>query len=122
RRDANKERMRVFTDALKVAQEKYFDKVYGDDHFYLGLLATHPDYQRRGAGTMLCKVGLDIADKHNSHISVFCSPMGHPLYLHLGWRDVATVTVQVEREDEKLVIPAMIYNGQKKDGNKDKNQ
>lgn len=101
--------MEAFSQALIAGQRKYFDDVYGAKHLHLRIMATHPDYQRRGAGTMLCNWGISEVQKKNSRISVFASPMGKLLYTHLGFEELGVVVVQVEGEEEKLIIPAMLY-------------
>lgn len=42
-------------------------------------------------------------------MSVMASPMGHELYLWLGFDQVGTFYIQVPGEDEKLVLQAMMY-------------
>lgn len=101
--------MEAFTKAMKVAHHQYFNDVYGTDHIHLKIMATHPDYRRRGAGTKLCNWGIDIAEKNQTYISVFASPMGEKLYSRLGFKELAVVVVQVEGEEEKVSILAMLY-------------
>lgn len=101
--------MKAFTDAMEVAHHQYFSDVYGADHIHLRILATHPDYRRRGAGAKLCKWGIDLAEKNRTYISVFASPMGGELYAQLGFKELAVVVVQVKGEEEKVNISAMLY-------------
>lgn len=101
--------MKAFTDAMEVAHRQYFTDVHGADHIHLRILATHPDYWRRGAGTKLCNWGIDLAEKHRTYISVFASPMGEKLYAQLGFKKLAVVVVQVKGEEEKVNISAMLY-------------
>ena len=66
-----------------------FDDKYGaDNHIYLSLLNTHPDYQGQGAGKALCQWGLEKAKR--------------------GFRDVGSFRTQVEGEAEWLDISAMV--------------
>ena len=46
----------------------------------LDTLAAHPDYQRRGAGSMLLQWGCDMADKDGVALYVDASKAGAPLY------------------------------------------
>ncbi|KAI8657972.1 N-acetyltransferase domain-containing protein [Fusarium keratoplasticum] len=63
-------------------------RVMGDyKHYYLDTLATHPDYQRRGAGSMLMKWGCDLADKNGVGAYVDASKAGAPLYERFGFVD-----------------------------------
>ena len=42
-------------------------------------------------------------------MELFSSPLGQKLYGHISFDLLATVTVQVEGEEEKLFIGAMMY-------------
>lgn len=116
RRDAHPRRMEAFTDAMEVAHRRYFSDIYGADHIHLKILATHPDYRRRGAGTKLCNWGIDLAEKNRAYISVFASPMGEKLYARLGFKELAVVVVQVKGEEEKVSISAMLYTPGRRKG------
>ena len=109
RRDADPKRMEAFTDTISKAKKKWFDNVYGSDKLHLRILGTHPDYQRRGAGTKHCEWGMDLAKEHKVPVTLFSSPQGQKLYSHIGFDLLATITVQVEGEEEKLSIGVMIY-------------
>ncbi|EGX88205.1 Acyl-CoA N-acyltransferase [Cordyceps militaris CM01] len=91
RRDANFEHMAAFGSTTRAARETYFNSVYQSRQLHLRILATLPEFQRKGAGTALC------------------SPLGHALYSSLGFTDIATITVQVKEEEEKLSIRVMVY-------------
>jgi GNAT superfamily N-acetyltransferase len=108
RRDADPERMKAFDRACAKAKKEYFDDEFGDKQIHLRILATHPDYQRRGAGTRHCDWGLDLADEHKIPTTVLSSPGGAKLYLHLGFETLGHFTVQVDGEEDKLSIGAMI--------------
>ncbi|CAL5871089.1 uncharacterized protein PFLUO_LOCUS5335 [Penicillium psychrofluorescens] len=53
----------------------------------LDTVATHPDYQRRGAGSMLVKWGCDLADAEGVGAYVDASKDGAPLYAKFGFVD-----------------------------------
>ena len=53
----------------------------------LDTLATHPDYQGRGAGSMLVKWGCDLADEHGVAAYVDASKAGAKLYQKFGFVD-----------------------------------
>lgn len=53
----------------------------------LDTVATHPDYQRCGAGSMLVKWGCDIADSEGVSAYVDASKDGAPLYAKFGFVD-----------------------------------
>jgi predicted acetyltransferase len=107
RRDANPKRIAEFSKVVQEFKEEHFDVDFGRQQLYLGSVATHPDYQRRGAGTIQCRWGLDLAEKEGLGVALFASIMGRPLYTHLGFETMAELTVQVEGEDEKVGVTAM---------------
>ena len=53
----------------------------------LDTVATHPDYQRRGCGSMLVKWGCDLADAEGVSAYVDASKDGAPLYAKHGFVD-----------------------------------
>lgn len=64
------------------------DRVMGEaKHYYLDLLCTDPDFQKRGAGSMLVKWGCDLADKDGVSAYVDASKSGAPLYEKFGFVD-----------------------------------
>ena len=110
RRDANWKHMQAFDEAIEDAKGMYFDSQYGSNQLHLLILGTHPDFQRHGAGTRLCRWGMNLAQERNLPLTLFSSPMGEVLYRELGFKMVGTVSVQVDDEEEKLTIGAMTYN------------
>jgi GNAT superfamily N-acetyltransferase len=65
----------------------------------LGLLAVHPDFHRRGVGTMLVKWGLKEAEERGLPAYLEASPAGFPLYSGLGFWQVDSVVVKAEDWD-----------------------
>lgn len=106
---------------ITMAQRKYLDQPYPPSHqYYLDTLATHPDYQRRGAGGALVTSGLDFADQirhpdDNLTATLMATQAGEPLYLHLGWDSLENFTVTSLDEldgggKEVWVFDAMKYD------------
>lgn len=58
-------------------------------------LGTHPDYQRRGAGSMLVKWGCDLADKNGVAAYVDASKEGAALYKKYGFVDFSPADTHV---------------------------
>ncbi|KAJ5500734.1 Acyl-CoA N-acyltransferase [Penicillium expansum] len=54
---------------------------------YLDMLGTHPDYRRRGAGSMLVRWGCEIADREGVRAYIDASKAGVPLYAKHGFVD-----------------------------------
>ena len=101
--------MRAWNETLASSKRHLFDKYYGTRHFQLQILATHPEHQRRGAGSALCKWGMQVAKELNVAISVFASPMGKQLYRRLGFNSLASITIKVQEEDDFVTLEAMAY-------------
>jgi len=108
RPDANPYRLKEWRSKLIQAQKQFFDDVYGEAQLHLVILSTHPDYQRRGAGTTLIEWGKEKARAENLTIVVTATPMGGPLYKKLGFRQVGNVHFQVEGEDEFVELTALV--------------
>lgn len=51
------------------------------------MLATHPDYQGKGAGGMLVRWGCALADKDRVPVYLDASKAGIPLYQKYGFED-----------------------------------
>ncbi len=101
RKDANPVHMEVWARVLHQGFERYF-AVYGNQQVHLWLLTTHPDFRRRGAGTMLCNWGLEKATEKHWMLTVVGSQMGRSLYEHLGYGLVGTLKIQADGEEEIL--------------------
>lgn len=109
RRDADPKRMNAFTETTSKAKKDWFEDVYGSERLHLRLLATQPDYQKRGAGTQHCEWGMKLAEERKVPITLFSSnPPAQDLYSHLGFNLLATLIVQIEGEEEKLSTGVMI--------------
>ena len=110
RKDADFNRMRLFLDKLMERKKALFDDVYGPNQLHLAVLCTLPAYQKRGAGTMHCKWGIEMARRRKYQVvTLFASPMGRKLYQKLDFTIEGTVIVQVKGERERLDIKGMAY-------------
>ncbi|OTA57912.1 acyl-CoA N-acyltransferase [Hypoxylon sp. EC38] len=108
RRDANASHFRKFKQQMHEEFDAHFGQ-YGDDQIHLWLLATHPDFRRRGAGTRLCRWGLEQASQRSLYTTVLASPMGRSLYEELSFVESGSFVVQIDGEAEKLKIWAMTH-------------
>ncbi|KAI1087832.1 acyl-CoA N-acyltransferase [Rostrohypoxylon terebratum] len=109
REDANPARFRKFKERMSEAFEKYFGK-YGTDQIHLWLLATRPAFRRRGAGTRLCRWGLEQASQKSVYATVLASPMGKCLYEELNFDNCGSFSIQVDGEGDKLQLWAMTHS------------
>jgi len=62
----------------------------GTKFIYLALLMTDPKFQQRGIGSALLKWGHERANHDKVNSALIASPVGHPLYQSLGWKDIST--------------------------------
>jgi ribosomal protein S18 acetylase RimI-like enzyme len=109
RRDANSLHMAAYRMCVDQAQEEYFDRIYGTHQLSLAQLATHPDYWRRGAATMLLDWGFDISSQKRWPITVFAGPTAYSLYRKLGFKTAGMVTTKVLGEEEEIEFPGMTW-------------
>ncbi|KAK3318156.1 hypothetical protein B0H66DRAFT_575138 [Apodospora peruviana] len=109
RRDANHEHFNAFWKGQMREYKKLFAPI-GPEQIHLQILATLPDFQRRGHGSSLCKWAMELVRRQSlKDMSVMASPMGYELYTWLGFQRVEEFYIQVPGEDEKLTLQAMIY-------------
>jgi GNAT superfamily N-acetyltransferase len=109
RRDGNEQRIRAWADSMPKAKARLFDSAFRDRYFQLQILATHPDFQRQGAGSALCAWGLRESQLRGLAVAVFASPMGRLLYSHLGFTKVGCARISVPGETEHVEVAAMVY-------------
>lgn len=89
---------------------RYIDKTV------LALLATAPEYRRRGAGGLLVRWGIDRSEATGLPCYLQASEQGRRLYLHHGFRDLGTVEFclaeygleGVERMTEMITEPSRL--------------
>jgi predicted acetyltransferase len=99
--------MRTYIHDLTNGLKKYF-RQFGKEQIGLGRLVTHPDFRRRGAASMICGWGQREACKDGKSLSLLATPMGKPLYLSLGYKVIGKVVAQVEGEEERVEVDAMV--------------
>lgn len=78
----------AFHAAVAAVREKHTN----DDMYKVNLLATHPDFQRRGLGRTMLEQVLGLADAEGKYAYIEATEEGHPLYLKLGWEDVDAIS------------------------------
>ncbi|KAK0739496.1 hypothetical protein B0T21DRAFT_247758, partial [Apiosordaria backusii] len=99
RKDINVVRFEAFSKAAGQRFHTSFAE-WADKQVNLSSLVVHPDFRRRGGGTMLVRWGMDRAQAKAWPVTLCASPMGQFLYEYLGFRNIATEVVQVEGEEE----------------------
>lgn len=115
----NTTRFADFVDQFNSAKEDYLDGVYANQNqLYLDSLATHPDYQRRGAGSALVRSGLQFGKEmyanENITATLIATEAGEPLYQYLEWTSLRNFTVRsldiVEGSREEWRFDVMKYD------------
>ncbi|EKG20959.1 Protein of unknown function DUF1295 [Macrophomina phaseolina MS6] len=78
---------------------------HGTPHVLLNRLYTDQEYQRRGCGAMLVRMGCDIADQMFVPAWVESSPIGQHLYSSFGFKEVARP--EIKNRKYNLTGPVM---------------
>lgn len=76
------------------AYEKHFILNYPHKQVYLGLLATHPDWDGHGYGAAQCEWGLDMAANLGVVTTLMAISEGWPLYDELEFESVANLSIK----------------------------
>ena len=91
---------------LDRAEKEFIEDAY-EYQFYLGLLATHPDWDGHGFGAEEVEWGLEWAKEEEERLSwelgrevkvpvtLLATPAGYPLYKSLGFESVANFTIEL---------------------------
>ena len=67
----------------------------GKTHCLLSVLATLPEYRRKGIGSQLLRRGLEEADEKGYESWINASPQGLALYKRHGWEEVGFVDINI---------------------------
>ncbi|ORX37836.1 acyl-CoA N-acyltransferase [Kockovaella imperatae] len=67
-------------------------------HWYLELIAVHPDYQGRGAGSLMMRYGTERADSDHTEAFLEASPDAVALYEKFGFREASRLDTFIENE------------------------
>lgn len=87
-----------------------FGSARTDMHIVLDMMSTHPDHQRRGAGSMLVKWGTEIADSLGVESFIDGTAAGKPLYERFGFKADDWIVVPVpEKWKDKPEIRYFFY-------------
>ncbi|KAL5598149.1 hypothetical protein FOBRF1_011942 [Fusarium oxysporum] len=106
RRDANLPHMRYFASRVEEVYDMHFSQ-FGSRQLHLVNLATHRDYRRRGCGAVLCKYGMEKAEREGFVATVFGSPMGIKLYTSVGFKVIGAEPMIMPGDEEGLTTTAL---------------
>ncbi|KAI9893525.1 MAG: hypothetical protein M1814_006321 [Vezdaea aestivalis] len=89
---SNSEVWLKFLGVMKDARRRHMT---GQAFYLLKLLVTHPQHQRKGAGTALIKYGISAADKTGIRCYLEASPDGSGLYQKYGFKKVEDIALDL---------------------------
>ncbi|KIW13796.1 hypothetical protein PV08_08988 [Exophiala spinifera] len=104
--DMNITRTAHLLPQMHAAVQTYIENAY-DRQLYLGILATHPDWDGHGFGAAQVQWGLKFAQAEERRltllqkkqvkmpVTLLATPAGYPLYKSLGFENVANVTFEL---------------------------
>ncbi|KAF2457348.1 acyl-CoA N-acyltransferase [Lineolata rhizophorae] len=88
----------LFEEVTGKATEKK-EKIMGqEEYWYMGVLATLPKHQRRGAASLLMTEFCKQADQARHRSYVEASPLGRPTYQRFGFETQDTFSVVIDGE------------------------
>ncbi|KAK2612605.1 hypothetical protein QQS21_001377 [Conoideocrella luteorostrata] len=79
-------------------------------YVYLHLLATRPDYQRKGYGKALCAWGIKAARQKHASICAQAGSRGYILFSGLGFVDKGHVVLPTEPGSDEVLVKAMMLD------------
>ncbi|KAK5680000.1 hypothetical protein LTS10_007948 [Elasticomyces elasticus] len=99
---ANVESMMAFYGE---SAEKRRERFGGQPYVLLGMLAVHPDHQRRGLGAMQLKLGLAKADELGVQAYLESSPQGKGLYAKYGFEETGIMEFDARKFGKEEEMP-----------------
>ncbi|KAF9691494.1 hypothetical protein EKO04_010311 [Ascochyta lentis] len=94
---------------FNAAERKYVLDVFGEQQLYLYELATHPDYQLRGAGTMLVERGIERGRREGVNVTLIAQPTAEGFYLKKGFKEIRNISIESVDKDEAFGFNIMAY-------------
>ena len=95
-----------FNNLQKECMEKFLGPKAIDDMWYLEILCVHPDFQRRGVGSVLLDWGLERARRRGEKVYLEASEFGKRLYDKKGFKEVGKL---LARENNEVILPCMLW-------------
>lgn len=95
---------------FNAAEKKYVHDVFGERQLYLYELATHPDYQLRGAGTRLVERGIEKGRREGVNVTLIAQPTAEGFYFKKGFKETRNISIESVDEDETFGYNIMAYD------------
>ena len=74
---------------------------------FIRMLATRPDYKRRGYGKALAARGIELARRKNMPVCVQVGSQGYILFSGLGFTDLGPLLLPADKDGNELVLKAL---------------
>jgi hypothetical protein len=91
--DLNETRAYDYSRQLMLADQKYIEDAY-PKQLYLGLLATHPDWDGHGFAARNLYWGIELAQKLGTPVTLIATPAGYPVYKDVGFLGLTNFSVK----------------------------
>ncbi|KAF2994665.1 hypothetical protein E8E13_001121 [Curvularia kusanoi] len=92
------------------AERKHVFEVFGDSQMYLQELATHPDYQLKGAGTRLVQRGIEKGRSEGVNVTLIAQPAAEGFYFKKGFKEMRNISVDSVDGDQAFGYNVMAYD------------
>ncbi|KAH6643046.1 hypothetical protein C7974DRAFT_115820 [Boeremia exigua] len=109
-KDMNITRAIDYERKFNAAKKTHVDDVFGTEQLYLEQLATHPDYQSRGAGTRLIESGLERGKRIGVNVTLIAEPTAENFYVHRGFREASNISLESVDGDQSFEYNVMAYD------------
>ena len=84
--------------------------VFGEIQIYLYELATHPDYQLKGAGTRLIERGIEKGRRDGVNVTLIAQPSAEGFYFKKGFKEMRNISVDSVDGDQVFGYNVMAYD------------
>ena len=98
-----------FVRQFNAAEHKYVFDVFGETQIYLYELATHPDYQLKGAGTRLIERGVENGRRGNVNVTLVAQPSAEGFYFKKGFLEMKNFSVNSVDGDQTFWYNVMSH-------------
>jgi GNAT superfamily N-acetyltransferase len=84
--------------------------VFGETQIYLYELATHPDYQLKGAGTPLIELRIENGRRDGVDVTLVAQPSAKGSYFKKGFIEIRNISVNSVDGDQTFWCNVMSYD------------
>lgn len=95
---------------FNAAEQKFVFDIFGEGQLYLHELATHPDYQLRGAGTRLIERGIERGRKEDVNVTLIAQPTAEGFYFKKGFMEMRNISVESIDGDQSFGYNVMAFD------------